>query len=523
MGVSSRIVVFVAPEPPLTIPDVPLTPLLLERARIHRDRPAFIDGVTGRVLTHAAWARSVVGAAAALHARGLRKGDVAAVLSPNMPEYAVAFHAVSLAGGATTIVNPLGTPADLETQLLDANAKFLFTIPALMPKVEACRCPGLREVFLFGGAHGPASFDALCHAHDEAPTTAIDTANDLVALPYSSGTAGLPKGVMLTHRNLVANTLQAACALDVRPDDRLLALLPFFHIYGLGLINVVLHQGAAAVIPPPFELQSCLATIRTYGVTYAPLVPPIIVALAASHVDASTLPTLRIIVSGAASLPKSIGDAVASKLACSVIQGYGLTETSPLTHATRAGSNRTNVEGVGPPAPNTEARLVNVVTGMECEPHEQGEICVRGPQVMKGYLNRPEETAAAIDCDGWLHTGDLGYADQDSCFFIVDRLKEVIKYKGWQVAPAELEALLVGHHAVADAAVVGVPDAEVGERPKAFIVLKVPATADEILAYVEQRVAPHKRLHSVEFIERIPKSPSGKILRRLLVAERRAT
>jgi acyl-CoA synthetase (AMP-forming)/AMP-acid ligase II len=207
---------------------------------------------------------------------------------------------------------------------------------------------------------------------------------------------------------------------------------------------------------------------------------------------------------------------VSARLGCEVAQGYGLTETSPVTHAARAGSARLKASGIGPPVPNTEAKVVDLATGMALGPNQEGEICVRGPQVMKGYLNRPDATAEMIDADGWLHTGDIGYADGDGCFFVVDRVKELIKYKGMQVAPAELEAMLLTHPAVADAAVVPLPDEEAGQIPKAYVVLKGEATPEQLMGWVAERVAPHKKVRRLELTDQIPKSPSGKILRRVL-------
>jgi acyl-CoA synthetase (AMP-forming)/AMP-acid ligase II len=524
MGVSCRTMIFTAPEESLAIPEVALTPLLLARAETHGDKPAFIDGPTGRTLTHRAWARAVTNTAASLAARGLRKGDVVALYSSNLPEYAVAFHAVSLVGGVTTLVSPLYTVGELESQLLDAGAKYVFTLPALVSKVESCRCPAVREVFTFGDAQGFMSIDSLCAAAGDVPRVVLDPREDIVALPYSSGTVGRPKGVMLTHYNLVANALQAVSALNVDEADTLLALLPFFHIYGLGLINVVLYQGATAVVMSRFEPAQCLEVMRRYSVTYAPVVPPILLALSSSSPDTShRVPTLRIVVSGAAPLDETVAAAAVARLGCPVIQGYGLTETSPLTHATRLRAGHIGATGVGPPVPNTESKVVRVETDLECGPQEVGEICVRGPQVMKGYLNCPEATEATIDAHGWLHTGDLGYADEHGCFFIADRLKELIKVKGLQVAPAELEAVLTAHPAIADAAVIGVPDERAGEVPKAFVVLKGQATSAEILAYVSAKVAPHKQLYGIEFVEQIPRSPAGKILRRVFASEGRVT
>ncbi len=340
-----------------------------------------------------------------------------------------------------------------------------------------------------------------------------------MVLPYSSGTTGLPKGVMLTHYNLVSNILQAACVLRIDDTDTMLGMLPFFHIYGMVVImNLALHRGATVVTMPRFEMEPFLDILQKYGVTFAPIVPPVVLALAKHPlVDNYTLPKLRVLFSGAAPLRANIAAAASARLGCSVVQGYGLTETSPVTHGTRVGSYGTKPASIGPPVPNTEVRVVNVETGSDCGPTEEGEIWVRGPQVMKGYLNQPEATAATIDGDGWLHTGDIGYADADGCFFIVDRLKELIKYKGMQIAPAELEAVLLGHPGIADAAVIPLPDDEAGQVPKAFVVPRGDITPAEIMAYVAERVAPYKKLRHVEMIDQIPKSPSGKILRRVLV------
>jgi len=500
--------IFRAPEQPLTIPVVPLTPFLLERAADRGDKPAFIDAPSGRTLTYAGWAEAVRGTAAGLAHRGLRKGDVFAIYSPNSPEYAVFFHAVSLIGGVVTTINPTYTAGELAQQLRDSGARYLITAPPFLDKAaEAARDAGVSEVFVFG--------DPIALA-GEPPAVAIDPRRDLVVLPYSSGTTGLPKGVMLTHYNLVANILQTACVLPLDEGDTVLGVLPFFHIYGMVVImNLGLHVGATVVIMPRFDLEQCLETLQKYKITFANVVPPIVLALAKSPlVDKYDLSRLRTLFSGAAPLGTAVAGAASTRLGCAVTQGYGLTETSPVTHAARAGSK---TAGIGPPVPNTEVKILDIVTGAELGSNQEGEICIRGPQVMKGYLNRPDATAAMIDPDGWLHTGDVGYADSDGCFFIVDRVKELIKYKGLQVAPAELEAVLLGHPSVADAAVVPLADEEAGQVPKAFVVLKGNATADELMSYVAERVAPYKKLHSLQFTDQIPKSPSGKILRRLLV------
>jgi acyl-CoA synthetase (AMP-forming)/AMP-acid ligase II len=509
--------IFRAPESPLAIPEVALTPFLLERAADRGDKPAFIDGPSGRVLTYRGWAGAVRRVAAGLHQRGFRKGDVFAIYSSNVPEYAVVFHAVSLLGGVNTTINPLYTADELTRQLKDAGARYLVTAPPFVEKAEqAARDAGIREVLVFG----EPSFTSLLDSVGEPPAVAIDPRHDLVVMPYSSGTTGLPKGVMLTHYNLVANLLQSAAVLRVTERDTLIGVLPFFHIYGMVVImNLSLHVGATVVTMPRFDLEQFLQTMQKYGITYANVVPPIVLALAKHPlVDNYDLSRLRTLFSGAAPLGASAAQAVSMRLGCEVTQGYGMTETSPVTHAARAGLKPASI---GPPIPNTEAKIVDIATGAELGTNQEGEVCVRGPQVMQGYLNRPDATAAMIDGDGWLHTGDVGYADADGCFFIVDRVKELIKYKGLQIAPAELEAVLLAHPSVADAAVVPLADDEAGQVPRAFVVLKGEATPEQLMCFVAERVAPYKKLRRLEVTDQIPRSPSGKILRRVLVDRER--
>ena len=518
--------IFRAPESPVAIPDVALTPFLLRHAVDRGDKPAFVDGPSGRTLTYRGWAESAQRTAAGLAARGFGKGDVFAIYSPNVPEYAVAFHAVSLLGGINTTISPLYTVTELSAQLKDSGACYLVTVPACAEKAQqAARESGVREVFVFGESDRGTPFGSLLAAGRVPPTVQIDPREDLVAIPYSSGTTGLPKGVMLTHYNLVANLLQTAGALGLYEDDVMLGVLPFFHIYGMTVImNLALHVGATVITMPRFDLEQCLHLLEKYHVTFANVVPPMVLAFAKNPlVDKYDLSSLRTVFSGAAPLKEDLAEAARARLGCHVVQGYGLTETSPVTHATRVGGAPISLASIGPPVANTEVTVVDVVSQAEVGPHEEGEIRVRGPQVMKGYLNRPDATAAMIDVDGWLHTGDIGFADEHGCFFIVDRLKELIKYKGMQIAPAELEAVLLGHPSIADAAVIPLMDEEAGQVPKAFVVLKRELTPAEILEYVAARVAPYKKLRSVEITDHIPKSPSGKILRRILMERHGST
>jgi acyl-CoA synthetase (AMP-forming)/AMP-acid ligase II len=329
---------------------------------------------------------------------------------------------------------------------------------------------------------------------------------------------------MLTHRNLVANICQMEGLCYFFETDTLICVLPLFHIYGLVVVlNMGLYTGATIVTMPRFELESFLKAAQDYDVSLAHIVPPIVLALSKHPVvDNYRLPKLRTIFSGAAPLGEELTRACMERLGCSLRQGYGMTETSPVTHSSPAPPHEVKFGSVGVPAPNTECKIVDLETGEALGPGERGEVCVRGPQVMKGYLNRPDATAQTIDPDGWLHTGDIGYADEDGHFFIVDRAKELIKYKGFQVPPAELEAVLLTQPGVLDAAVIPCPDDEAGEVPKAIVVLRQESEPEAIMEFVAERVAPHKRIRYVEFVNTIPKSPSGKILRRLLVENDRA-
>jgi acyl-CoA synthetase (AMP-forming)/AMP-acid ligase II len=284
------------------------------------------------------------------------------------------------------------------------------------------------------------------------------------------------------------------------------------------VMSLSIRVGATVISMPRFELEPFLGLMQEHRATGAYLVPPIVLALAKHPiVDEYDLSSLRWIISGAAPLGKDLAVATRSRLGCLVLQGYGLTETSPVSHLVPMEEDKIKAGSVGPPVPNTECRVVDVSSGQDVEPGQEGEIWIRGPQVMKGYLNNPEATRACLDDDGWFHSGDIGRVDEDGDFYIVDRLKELIKYKGMQVAPAELEALLLTHPKIADVAVVPKPDEAAGEIPKAFVVVSEEVSGEELQAFVAERVAPHKRIRAVEFVDRIPKSPSGKILRRLLL------
>ena len=323
---------------------------------------------------------------------------------------------------------------------------------------------------------------------------------------------------MLTHRNLVANLVQVQDVLAIEDGEIVLAVLPFFHIYGMQvLMNGFLSRGSTIVTLPRFDLEQALSIIQERRITRFYVVPPIVLAFAKHPlVDQYDLSSLKQVFSGAAPLGYELAQEAAARIDCEVVQGYGMTELSPVSHATLPGSAKPGTVGIA--IPSTESRIVDPETGEDQDVGGVGELWVRGPQVMKGYLNNPDATSATIDADGWLHTGDIAVIDADDHYAIVDRLKELIKYKGFQIAPAELEALLLTHPAIADAAVIGVPDEEAGEVPRAFVVVRPgqELSAADISAFMRDRVATFKVVHDAVFVDAIPKSASGKILRRLL-------
>jgi len=462
------------------IPEAPLTDFVLANAGSYPERAALVDGTTGRTVTYGELSDAIARLAAGLQARGFGRGDVFGIYCPNTPEFAVAFFAVAALGGTCTTVNPLYTADELAFQLDDAGARFLLTVPDFLDKAkEAASRTTVSEIFVLGEAEG---------------------ATPLAALLDNDGTFERPR-------------------IDVTED---VVVLPFFHIYGMTVImGASLHRGFTVVTLPRFELEPFCETIQNHKVTIAYVVPPIVLALAKHPaVDDYDLSSLKFLNSGAAPLGEDLAAACAERLGCVIKQGYGMTETSPVTHTNPFGG-KIKVGTVGITIPNTECKIVDIETLEELGPGETGELLIRGPQVMRGYLNRPEATADCLDDDGWLRTGDIAVADEEGYFRIVDRLKEFIKYKGYQVAPAELEDILMGHPAVADAAVVPSPDEEAGEVPKAFLVLHGEADTNDILAYVAERVAPYKKIRRLELVEEIPKSASGKILRRLLIERER--
>jgi acyl-CoA synthetase (AMP-forming)/AMP-acid ligase II len=514
--------IFKSPYPNIEIPEIPLASFILEHASHFGPRPALVDGRTGKTTTYQQLVEAVDRTAAGLHARGFRPGDVFAINCSNAPEYAFAFLAVAKLGGIASMVSPLFNEAELTVQLKDSGANYLLTDPALVETaLEAARAVDLREVFVLGesvNVDDATSFSVLQTHEGSPPSVEIDPRAEIVALPYSSGTTGLPKGVMLTHYNLVAMLRQLETAAVLHRGDRVVCVVPCYHVYGFhAVVNLGLRTGATVVTLPRFDLEEFLRTLQDHEINIVPVVPPIVLALAGTPLlerfDLSQLETLHC---GAAPLSVEVAREACERLGVRISYGYGMTELSPLSHLTYSAGDEDKPASAGYCLPNTTCKIVGVESRAELGPGEEGEVCVRGPQVMKGYLGQPQATAELIDDEGWLRTGDIGYADKDGALYIVDRLKELIKYKGRQVAPAELEAVLLSHPAIADAAVLPSPDEKAGEVPIAFVVLKETASPAAIMDYVSERVAPYKKIRRIEFVDEIPKSPAGKILRRVL-------
>ncbi|WP_129308453.1 4-coumarate--CoA ligase family protein [Streptomyces sp. L2] len=508
--------------------DLPIHEAVLGRAAEFGELPALIDGTDGTTLTYEQVDRFHRRLAAALADAGVRKGDVLALHSPNTIAFPTAFYAATRAGASVTTVHPLATPEEFAKQLRDSRARWIVTVSPLLDSARRAAelAGGVQEILVCDSAPGHRSLiDMLASAAPE-PRVDIDPAEDIAALPYSSGTTGVPKGVMLTHRQIATNLAQLDSVVPAGPGDRILAVLPFFHIYGLtALMNAPLRKGATVVVLPRFDLEKFLAAIQNHRITGLYVAPPIVLALAKHPaVTQYDLSSLKYVISAAAPLDAALARACAERLGLPPLgQAYGMTELSPGTHVVPLDALHEAPAGtVGKLIAGTEMRIVSLDDpGKDLGTGESGEILIRGPQVMKGYLGRPDATAAMIDPDGWLHTGDVGHTDPDGWLFVVDRVKELIKYKGFQVAPAELEALLLTHPGIADTAVIGARDENGNEIPHAFVVRRTDTTGtelteNEIMLYVAERVAPYKRVRKVTFIDTVPRAVSGKILRRQL-------
>ncbi|KAL8497332.1 hypothetical protein ACS0TY_020863 [Phlomoides rotata] len=523
--------------PDIYIPKhLPLHSYCFENISKHRNNPCLINGATEEVYTYDAVELISRKVAAGLSDLGLRRGDTIMILLPNSPEFVFAFLGASHIGAISTMANPFFTPAEVIKQAKASNAKLIITQSCHVGKVKDYAAEnGVKVVTVDSPLPDCLEFSQLTSADErDMPAVEIDP-EDVVALPYSSGTTGLPKGVMLTHKGLITNVAQQVDGenpnLYMHSDDVMLCVLPLFHIYSLNSVLLCgLRAGSAILLMQKFDIVPFLELIQKYKVTIGPFVPPIVLAVAKSPVvDKYDLSSIRTVMSGAAPLGKELEEAVRIKFPNAKLgQGYGMTEAGPVLAMCLAFAKEPfeiKSGACGTVVRNAEMKIVDTETGAALGRNQPGEICIRGDQIMKGYLNDPEATKRTIDKEGWLHTGDIGLIDDDDELFIVDRLKEIIKYKGFQVAPAELEALLLNHPRILDAAVVSMRDEQAGEVPVAFVVKSNGSiiTEDEIKQFISKQVVFYKRINRVFFTDSIPKNPSGKILRKDLRARLAAT
>jgi acyl-CoA synthetase (AMP-forming)/AMP-acid ligase II len=502
--------------------------LLRTAAERNPDRPAIV--YHDLTLVYREVVSMVNSVANSLLELGIRKGDRICLCTGNRPESTITLNAASTIGAIITPMNPLYKEREMSYQLKNSGAKAILIKQDMLPLLQRVLSqeplPNLKHVIVLG-KHIPESMpEALPFAtllkggSPKRPSPVAINGDDMIVLTYSSGTTGLPKGTMLSHHNLATNHLQFLTASRINFSDTTLIFVPFYHIYGVLLTGSFLAAGAKQVIMDRFELEPVLDMCEKHSPTWLFAVPPMIQALANVPGELNQLNTVKYLMSAAAPLPPTPAKKLQDRTGIRVIQAYGMTEACPITHLSPLDPELIRMDSAGLPMNNTEQKIVDIETGgHELPVGEDGEIIIRGPQVMLGYWGDPEETALTLR-NGWLHTGDIGHLDTEGYLYIVDRKKDMIKYKGFSIAPAELEAVLVEHPAVQESAVVGVPDEEAGEIPKAFVVLygdgSYSVTDEELITFVNGKLAGYKKLHEVEFVEALPKIPSGKILRREL-------
>ncbi len=500
--------------------------IVLEACRTFAENTAIIDTSLpeSRRIRYAEYGELVERIARQFVAAGITYGDVVAIYLPNCWEFAAAYHAATLAGAVPTPLNPSYREREVRHQLENSAAVALVTDGPVLQEADLGGLPSLRRVYMTRKcAAGAVPFAELLRPTTAGlPSPSEPTTRTLAALPYSSGTTGLPKGVMLSHSNLVTNMYQTIPAAKITHDEVALCFLPLYHIYGLNVVlNPVLATGGALVLMPRFDVERSVEYIQREGVTWIPMVPPVMNAfcVAAEQGRFPSQHRVRRAKCGAAPLAPELPRRFTALTGIPVIQGYGMTEASPVTHIGVCEEDSYRPESIGIPVALTDCRLVGD-DGSDVKAGEAGELVMRGPQFMLGYWKNPEATAAVLR-DGWYWSGDVARRDDDGLYFIVDRRKEMIKYKGFPIAPAEVESVLMEHPAVRDAGVVGVPDSDAGEIACAFIVLRDghPGSRrfeEELSEYVAERLSSYKQPRRIEFVANVPRNPSGKILRREL-------
>ncbi|XP_057477261.1 4-coumarate--CoA ligase-like 6 [Actinidia eriantha] len=523
--------IYSSKHPPIHLPKDPsLDVVSFIFSQNHNGVSALTDSTSGYSISYSDLYPLVQSMASGLHQLGISQGDVVLILLPNSIYFPIVFFGVLCLGGIVTTMNPLSTLSEIKKQTLDSNAIFAFTTPDRVEKFNALGIPAIGVPEIVGSdltQISESDFYKLTFGNPNwVPRPRIHQ-QDTAAIMYSSGTTGTCKGVVLTHGNFIAMIelfvrFEASQYEHLSTENVYLAVLPMFHIYGLSLFVMgLLSLGSTIVVMRKFDADEMVKAIDRYNVTHFPVVPPLLTAMMTRVKSArgSVWKSLKQVSCGAAPLSrKCIEDFVQTFPHVDFIQGYGMTESTAVGTRGFNTEKLYNYSSIGLLAPNMEARVVDWVTGSFLPPGRSGELWLRGPAVMKGYLNNLEATAMTIDEDSWLRTGDIVYFDEEGYLHILDRLKEIIKYKGFQIAPAELESVLVSHPDILDAAVTAAKDEEAGEIPMAFVVKRHSSLLSEaaILNYVSKQVAPYKKVRKVVFIQSVPKSAAGKILRREL-------